>query len=232
MRLGRVDDETTANLGLIEGGRARNIVPNQVIVRGEAARATTPNWNARSSTWCNVSKGGAARRVTLEGRRFNASLEYRRAYRVRGDEPPRRRPDRAQSGGSGTAAGRVVKPEATGGACDANILNRRGLMVANLGTGMRDIHTVREWLDINDMVSTAEVTLELIAASRRVDEAAPSSTDRFAARLDNGRHRVHVVLHPVWRGLQLRRVLSPDGHGVRREPHANRRGLLDHRRHL
>jgi tripeptide aminopeptidase len=58
--------------------------------------------------------------------------------------------------------GRVVKPEAMGGGCDANILNRRGLVVANLGTGMRDIHTVREWLDIKDMVATAEVTLELI----------------------------------------------------------------------
>ncbi len=49
-----------------------------------------------------------------------------------------------------------------GGGCDANILNRRGFVVANLGTGMRDIHTVREWLNINDMVSTTEVTLELI----------------------------------------------------------------------
>jgi di/tripeptidase len=34
--------------------------------------------------------------------------------------------------------------------------------VANLGTGMRDIHTVREWIDINDMISTTEVTIELI----------------------------------------------------------------------
>jgi len=41
-------------------------------------------------------------------------------------------------------------------------LNQRGLVVANLGTGMRDIHTVREWLDARDMTATAEVTLELI----------------------------------------------------------------------
>lgn len=33
----------------------------------------------------------------------------------------------------------------------------------NLATGMRDIHTVREWLDIKEMIATAEVTLELIA---------------------------------------------------------------------
>ena len=58
--------------------------------------------------------------------------------------------------------GREVRPHATGGGCDANILNQRGFVVANLGTGMRDIHTVREWLDVRDMAATAEVTLELI----------------------------------------------------------------------
>jgi tripeptide aminopeptidase len=59
-------------------------------------------------------------------------------------------------------AGRVVEPTAMGGGCDANVLNQRGFTVANLGTGMRDIHTVREWLDVRDMVATAEVTLELL----------------------------------------------------------------------
>src|SRR4029077_545396 len=36
MRLGRIDDETTANLGVIQGGRAGNVVPSEVVVRGEA----------------------------------------------------------------------------------------------------------------------------------------------------------------------------------------------------
>jgi len=58
--------------------------------------------------------------------------------------------------------GRVLRPEGTGGACDANIFNRRGLLAVNLATGMRDIHTVREWLAIKEMIATAEVTLELI----------------------------------------------------------------------
>ena len=50
-----------------------------------------------------------------------------------------------------------------GGGCDANVLNGRGFQVANLGTGMRDIHTVKEWLRVSDMVRTAEVLLEAIA---------------------------------------------------------------------
>jgi tripeptide aminopeptidase len=49
-----------------------------------------------------------------------------------------------------------------GGGCDANILNRRGLEVANLGTGMRDIHTVKEWLDVDEMIRSAQIVLEVV----------------------------------------------------------------------
>ena len=36
MRLGRIDDVTTSNVGLIEGGSAVNVVPANVLLRGEA----------------------------------------------------------------------------------------------------------------------------------------------------------------------------------------------------
>ena len=163
MRLGRVDDETTANLGLIQGGRALNIVPNEVIVRGECRSRDNAKLERQIQHMVQCFESAVERAsVTLEGRRFNASLEYSvrteyEAMNLPDDTPIVRKVIEAAR-----RAGRVVKPEATGGACDANILNRRGLVVANLGTGMRDIHTVREWLDVNDMVSTAEVTLELI----------------------------------------------------------------------
>src|SRR6185369_2918096 len=55
-----------------------------------------------------------------------------------------------------------VKTLATGGGCDANVFNRRGLEVANLGTGMQAIHTVKEWLDVNDMYRSADVVLEIL----------------------------------------------------------------------
>jgi len=163
MRLGRVDDETTANLGLIEGGRALNIVPNQVIVRGECRSRDDAKLERQIQHMVQCFESAVQRAsVTLEGRRFDASLEYAvrteyEAMNLADDTPIVRKVVEAAR-----RVGRVVKPEATGGACDANILNKRGLTVANLGTGMRDIHTVREWLDINDMVSTAEVTVELI----------------------------------------------------------------------
>jgi tripeptide aminopeptidase len=54
------------------------------------------------------------------------------------------------------------KTRATGGGCDANVLNSRGLQIANLGCGMREIHTVNEWIDVRDMVTTAELLVETL----------------------------------------------------------------------
>jgi tripeptide aminopeptidase len=163
MRLGRVDDETTANLGLIQGGRALNIIPNEVTVRGEARSRNIAKLERQVAHMIQCFEDAVGRaHVTLEGKRFESSLNYAvhteyEAMNVSEDAPIVRKVVEAAR-----RTGRVVKPEAMGGGCDANILNRRGLVVANLGTGMRDIHTVREWLNVNDMAATAEVTLELI----------------------------------------------------------------------
>ncbi len=42
-----------------------------------------------------------------------------------------------------------------GGGCDADVFNKKGLEVANLSTGIREIHTVNEWLDLNDFYISA-----------------------------------------------------------------------------
>ena len=55
-----------------------------------------------------------------------------------------------------------LKTLATGGGCDANVFNQKGLEVANLSTGMREIHTVNEWLDLKDLYLSAEVVLEIV----------------------------------------------------------------------
>lgn len=163
MRLGRIDDETTANLGLIRGGRALNIVPNEVTVRGEARSRDAAKLKAQVDHMVECFKQAVARAsVTLEGKLYQAALEHVTAPEYEAMNVPTDAPIVRKVIEAALRTGRVVKPEATGGGCDANVLNHRGLVVANLGTGMRDIHTVREWLDVNDMISTAEVTVELI----------------------------------------------------------------------
>src|SRR5262249_38693628 len=44
----------------------------------------------------------------------------------------------------------------------SGVLNRRGFEIVNLGTGMRDIHTTKEWVRVSDMAAAAEVTLSAL----------------------------------------------------------------------
>lgn len=163
MRLGRIDEETTANLGLISGGMAVNIVPNRVVVRGEARSHDEDKLEAQTAHMRRCFEQAAARHsVMVDGKRVVARIEARieRQY-DRMDVPDSSRIVQLVLT-AGERLGYSVRTTGMGGGCDANILNRRGLQVANLGTGMRDIHTVKEWLDINDMVRSAEIVLEIM----------------------------------------------------------------------
>lgn len=163
MKLGRIDDETTANLGVVTGGAAINIVPKLVEIRGEARSHSDAKLAAQTEHMRRRFEEAAARhRVTIDGVTTQARVEFRAIREYEAMNVP---------DGSGivrliVAAGERVGSKITvtgmGGGCDANILNKRGFEVANLGTGMRDIHTVKEWLDVNDMVLAAEVLLEAI----------------------------------------------------------------------
>jgi len=168
MRLGRVDDETTANLGVIQGGLATNIVPSQVVVRGETRSLSEAKLKAQTEHMRNRFEDAVARHaVTLEGREHRARLEAKveRQYE---------RLDIADGAtivrlvaGAAQALGRKCPTRSTGGGSDANVFMARGLEVANLACGMRDIHTVNEWVDVKDLVATAELVLETIRANAR-----------------------------------------------------------------
>jgi tripeptide aminopeptidase len=55
-----------------------------------------------------------------------------------------------------------MKTKTSGGGADANIFFEKGIMTGVLGTGMRDMHTVRESVGLDDMVRTTELLLEII----------------------------------------------------------------------
>jgi tripeptide aminopeptidase len=164
MRLGRIDEETTANLGVIEGGFATNIVPNQVTVRGETRSRNDAKLRTQTEHMVACFEQAAGRhRVRVEGREHAARVDAKvRQDYERLDVP-------ADSGivrlvrGAVEGRGRTLTVRATGVGCDANIFNgRHGLEVANLGCGMRQIHTVNEWIAIDDLVSTTATLIEAL----------------------------------------------------------------------
>jgi tripeptide aminopeptidase len=163
MHLGRIDHETTANIGVVEGGMAVNIVPNQVILRGEARSHNEEKLNRQTEHMKNCLEDAAARHVLeLDGKRYTAKVEAK----IERDYDRMDVPDSAPIVKLVNAAAKnlnlEVKTLATGGGCDANVLNQKGLVVANLSTGMREIHTVKEWLDVRDLNVSAQMVLEIV----------------------------------------------------------------------
>jgi len=163
MQLGRIDDETTANIGVVEGGMAVNIVPNQVILKGEARSHSEEKLEAQTAQMRHCLEAAAARHVLeLDGKRHCARVEAK----IERDYDRMDVPDSAPIVRLVHEAAKnlrlEVKTLATGGGCDANVLNRKGLVVANLSTGMREIHTVNEWLDLKDLYQSAEMVLEIV----------------------------------------------------------------------
>ncbi len=162
MRLGRIDPETTANVGLIRGGRAINIVPDEVRLRGEARSHDL----ARLDAQCRHMRGCLEAAVARHpGARLDLRIDPLYQPMAIPDDAPVLQVLRAGA----AAAGHTVRAAAMGGGCDANVLNRLGFEVVNLGTGMRDIHTTSEWVRVSDMVAAAEVTLATleVAATAR-----------------------------------------------------------------
>ena len=163
-RLGRIDDETSANVGVITGGTARNVVPEWCSFTAEVR-----SHDERKAV-------GLAREM-LESAAFAASLadcevesEVRPSfpgYRFReGDEPVR------LAAQALARAGYTPSYALSGGGADANVFNARGLHCVNLANGMMEIHTPDEHIAVADLEGMVEVTLALIDVAR---EARPLS---------------------------------------------------------
>ncbi|MDT7807843.1 MAG: tripeptide aminopeptidase [Acidobacteriota bacterium] len=163
MKLFRIDDETTANIGVIRGGEATNIITNLVTLKGEARSLDDEKLEAQTAHMIKCLEDAAAKyEVTVEGvtTRARVESEVTREYYSMDVADDARIVKLVKEAAS--RMGLKVETMASGGGCDANIFNKRGIECANLGTGMRAIHTVKEWLDVKDMYASAEMTLEIM----------------------------------------------------------------------
>jgi tripeptide aminopeptidase len=163
MRLGRIDHETTANIGVVEGGRAVNIVPKPGRLRGDARSPSEEKLNRQTEHMKRCLEDAAARHVLeLDGKQFSAKVEAKIERDYDRMDVPESAPIVKLVQAAAKNLDLEVKTLATGGGCDANVLNQKGLVVANLSTGMREIHTVNEWLDLKDLNLSAQIVLEIV----------------------------------------------------------------------
>ncbi len=163
MKLGRIDHETTANIGVVEGGMAVNIVPNQVILKGEARSHDSDKLKQQTEHMQRCLEDAAAKYyLDLDGKHHQARVEAKIERDYDRMDVPESAPIVQLVHAAARNLNLDVKTRATGGGCDANVLNQKGLVVANLGTGMREIHTVNEWLDLKDLYLSAQMVLEIV----------------------------------------------------------------------
>jgi tripeptide aminopeptidase len=160
-KLGRIDEDSTANVGIIRGGTAGNIVPEWCSFLAEA----------RSH---DQQKLADLVREMLEAATFAAGLEDCQVetevhksysgYRFKRDDFVVRlaRAALEQTG---------YEPVFTlsGGAADANVFNDRGLHCVNLANGMAEIHTPDEHIAVSDLERMVDVTLALVDVARELD---------------------------------------------------------------
>ncbi|HVM68766.1 MAG TPA: M20/M25/M40 family metallo-hydrolase [Gaiellaceae bacterium] len=158
LRLGRLDDETTANVGTITGGSARNIVPEWCSLQAEArshdARRLADLVQEMLETFAFAA---SVTDCTVE---TNVSETYA-GYRFRRSDPVVQLAERALG-----RCGYALEPALTGGGADANVFNARGLPCLNLANGMTAIHTDEEHIAVADLDAMVDVTLALVDAAR------------------------------------------------------------------
>jgi tripeptide aminopeptidase len=158
LRLGRVDDETTANVGVIDGGTAGNIVPEWCTFLAEA-RSHDDGKLADLMQEMQDAFAFAATNADCEVN-TKARKSYR-GYRFKRDDDVVRLAVTALE-----RCGYEVSYALSGGAADANVFNEHGRRCVNLANGMTDIHTPDERISVADLEGMVEVTLALVDAAR------------------------------------------------------------------
>ncbi len=160
VKLGRLDHETTANIGLIRGGTATNIVPEEVELWGEVR---SHSHEKLEEAWTNLRS--TFEMVIQEERKpgrerpevhFSREQDYP-LMQVPEDHEVVKLALRAAS-----RLGFSVRLTATGGGSDANIFNGQGLPCVILGTGMRRVHSTEEYLPLKDLVQACKLSLQIV----------------------------------------------------------------------
>lgn len=162
LKIGRIDRDTTCNIGRIEGGLARNIVPPKVSVHGEV--------RSHSEEKLGIITEGmvAAFQSAVDDYRERApnedlpKLETQVTRDYCGTHIPEAHRVVKLAQQAAANLGRNMQIKKTGGGSDANIFFEKGILTGVIGTGMRDVHSVREQISIEDMAKTAELVMEII----------------------------------------------------------------------
>lgn len=166
MRLGRIDAETTANIGVIRGGTANNVVAEECFILAEArsrddARLAEQVRHMRERFEAGAAEVGARVEIT-GGRAYSTYRHDLNAPVIRLAAEALRR------------AGKEPSFHPTGGGSDANVFNGRGIPTVVVSCGYENAHSVNEYVAFSDIRMNALWCLGLVAAAAEWPPAYPA----------------------------------------------------------
>lgn len=148
MQLSRIDDETTANIGVVTGGQATNIVMPELYLEAEARSLNDDKLAKQVNHMVSTFEAAAAKHgASIE---IESTRSYN-AYHIADDDA---HVLAIKDTFAAIGIDAVTKP--TGGGSDANIFNANGLKTVNLSTGMAKVHTTDEFIAIADMMAITQ----------------------------------------------------------------------------
>ena len=162
MKLGRIDDETTANIGKIEGGKARNIVPDLVTISAEARSRNNEKLDEQVKHMTTLFEQEAekigAKAVVTHTRQYST-------YRWTAEDDVVK---------LGMAASRKMGKEPVflegGGGSDANVYNSVGIPALVIGTGYSGAHATTEETTVTELAESAGFVAALIECAAEIGE--------------------------------------------------------------
>ena len=159
LQLGRLDDETTTNAGLIRGGSAGNVVPEHCVVELEARSI---DHERAAQVVAGMVDAATEAASDLECDLETTVEELFRGYRLRRTTPPVETAARALE-----SLGIEPRPVATGGGSDANALIAAGLATVNVANGTERNHQPDESVTVDALEKMLDVTLAIVEEAAR-----------------------------------------------------------------
>lgn len=156
MKLLRIDEETTANIGAITSGGATNIVTKEVVFHAEARSLDNEKLRLQSEHMVKCCQDAA---VKFGGKVETTVENAYGAFNIPVDHAAVKAVEKACE-----KLGIKTRTTTSGGGSDTNIFNANGVAAVNLGIGERKPHTLEEHLHIKDLISTAKIVVELMRA--------------------------------------------------------------------
>lgn len=154
MNLLRIDEETTANIGIVKGGIATNIVMPELEILAEARSLNEDKLDKQTNHMVDEFKKAA--------KEFGAEIDIDivRAYSPFNIDEN----DDIVVLAKKAFENMDIKgyTTSTGGGSDTNILNKNGIKAINLGIGMKNAHTLEEYIAIKDLLNSARMVTEII----------------------------------------------------------------------